>query len=134
MIFFLRQRQEMKTLSNEAEVTYTKSDIKTIIGYKCYKAKVVIPTAEGIDLNLEMYVTDKIKVPQISVQDLDYLSIEGTPLELVLDMGMMSLTYTATSFSEDFDTDVFNKPEGTYKDMSLEDLQKMGMGNLFGQD
>ena len=126
------KRQEMETLSSESKVTYDKSDTKTIIGYKCYKAIVAIPTGDGTDFNLEMYVTDKIKVPQISVQDLEYLNLEGTPLELIMDMGMMSLTYTAISFSEDFNMDIFKKPEGDYKVMSMEDLQKMGMGNFMG--
>lgn len=126
------KRQEMETLGSETKVTYDKSDTKTIIGYKCYKAVVTIPTDEGMDFSLEMYMTDKIKVPQISVQDLEYLSLEGTPLELNMDMGMMSLTYTAVMFSEEFNKDVFQKPEGDYKVMSMEDLQKMGMGNMLG--
>jgi hypothetical protein len=128
----LEKNEKMEMLSKGTKVTYDKNDTKTIIGYKCHKAVVTIPTGEGMDFDLVMYVTDKIKVPQLSVQDLDYIKLDGTPLELIMDMGMMAMTYTAVLFTEDFSMDVFNKPEGDYKEMSMEDLQNMGMGNMFG--
>jgi hypothetical protein len=83
--------------------------------------------AEMANMKMTMYVTDEIKMDKFALQQLPGLQLDGTPLEMVMDMGMMKMTYTATEISKDIDMAVFDKPEGDYKEMSLEELQQLGM-------
>ena len=65
---------------------------------------------------------------QFSLQNIPGLKLKGTPLSFTVKAGMMKMTYEALSFDANPDPSVFEKPEGEYKEMSMEDLQKMGMG------
>ena len=123
-------------------VKYDKSDTKTILGYKCYKAEVhmdwndLITTDEDIpaeaiavleNMNFVMYITEDIKMDQFRMQNMPTFDMTGTPLMWLMDMGMMKITMEAIEFDKDVNPAVFDAPEGDYKEMKIEDLQKMGM-------
>ncbi len=120
-------------------VSYDKSDTKEILGFKCYRADIAMDLskmAQGQEIpeqmknmNMTMYITEAIKMKQFNMQNMPGLVLEGTPLTMTMDMGMMKMTYEASSFDENVDPSMFEKPEGDYKEMSMEDLQKMGMGS-----
>ena len=124
-------------VSKAYQISYDKSATRTISGYECYEATITMDTelftqdqeipAEMANMKMTMYVTDEIKMDQFALQQLPGLQLDGTPLEMVMDMGMMKMTYTATEISKDIDMAVFDKPEGDYKEMSLEELQQLGM-------
>jgi len=140
-----QQLEQMKELGIDIEnleemykITYDKTTIKTIMGYDCYKATINMDLEmmsqgqkmpEGMkDMEMIMYITEDIKMESFNLQNIPGLKMKGTPLSFTIDMGMMKMTYEATNFNKNPDPSVFEKPKGDYKEMSLEDLQKMGMG------
>ena len=124
-------QNQAKELLGDSKVVYDKSDKKTILGRECHKASLDV-TVEGQTLNMVFYVTEEIKVPQAYVQNMGGIELVGTPLQTILDMGMMKMTYTATDISTDVEPDFFNKPEGEYKEMSADELKQMGLGGQLG--
>jgi hypothetical protein len=77
-------------------------------------------------------VTEEIKVPNSFVQNLNQMQLAGTPLQWIVDAGMMKMTFEATEISKELAGDFFSKPAGDYKEMSMEQLQQMGMGGQLG--
>ena len=118
-----------KELTDGLDIQYDKSDTKKILDFDCYKAAFSIE-ANGQSMEFVMYVTDEIKIKQLDLQNLKNLNVKGTPLQINMDMGVMKMVFEATGFSQDFDKEVFNKPEGPYQEMNIADLQKMGMGSF----
>ena len=81
---------------------------------------------------MTFYVTDQIQVPQAFIQNVNHINLKGTPLQWNLDAGEMQMTYEAREISDKVATDFFTKPSGEYKEMSMEQLQQMGMGGQMG--
>jgi hypothetical protein len=130
--------QEMDKLKSESakmmegdEIKYDKSDRKKILGRDCYKATFESET-NGQKLSIVLYVTEEIKVPNSFVQNLNQMQLAGTPLQWIVDAGMMKMTFEATEISKELAGDFFSKPAGDYKEMSMEQLQQMGMGGQLG--
>ncbi|MFT6811257.1 MAG: hypothetical protein ACJA01_004505 [Saprospiraceae bacterium] len=129
---------DMEALQEAYSVSYDKSDTKIILGYKCHRANItmemksVLGEAEMPDgmqnMSLIAYVTEDIKINQFSLEQFKGLHLDGTPLLMIMNMGMMRMTYTAISFDKDIDPKVFEYPTGEYKEMPIDDMQKMGMG------
>ena len=113
------------------KIVYDKSVKKTILGKECYKATLE-SEANGQKLHLELYITEDIEVPNSFVQNLNQMKIAGTPLEWIMDAGVMTMTFQATEISGTLAKDFFTRPEGEYKEMSMEQLQQMGMGGQLG--
>jgi len=120
------------------QITYNKDKTKNILGFDCYEAVVVMDMEAFSDdmgaaadvlkkMEITMYITDDIKVDQYSFQQIKNLKIEGLPMHINMDMGMMSMTMEVTDFTKDIDPAVFDAPEGEYKEMSIEDMKSMGM-------
>lgn len=117
------------------DISYDKSTTKNIAGYDCYQATVNMDlsklsgevTSEMPNMSVTMYLTDDIKMDNFNMQQLPGLELEGTPLSMTMDMGMMKMTFEATEVKTDVDPAVFEIPAGDYKEMSLEDLQQLGM-------
>ena len=53
--------------------------------------------------------------------------LDGTPLSMTTDVGVMKMTFEATEVKTKVDPSVFEVPEGDYKEMSMEELQQLGM-------
>jgi hypothetical protein len=126
-----KTQEQAKELLGDNKVVYDRSDKKTILGKDCYKGTLNIEV-EGNAFKIAFYLTDEIKVPQAFIQNMGGIELAGTPLELVMDLGMMKMTYTATEILEKVEKDFFAKPEGDYKEMTAEELQQMGMGGQLG--
>ena len=136
---------ELESLANLYKVEYDTSDRRKILGYDCYKAHIIMDMETMIpdtlkdsemidkmlgDMTMTAYLTKEIEMPMMQLQQFKGLQMEGTPLFMKLDMGLMSFTYEASSVSQEVDEEIFTKPPpGDYKKMSMEDLQKMGMGS-----
>lgn len=122
---------ESAEMMDGSKIVYDKSAKKTILGKECYKATLE-SDANGQKLHLELYITEEIAVPSSFVQNLNQMKIAGTPLEWIMDAGVMSMTFQATEISGTLAKDFFTRPEGDYKEMSMEQLQQMGMGGQLG--
>ena len=134
----LMSMEEMEKMQGEeasgvksSDIVYDKSARKEILGLDCYKASFVTE-ANGQKLSMEMYVTEDIKVPNSFVQNLNQVELKGTPLMWIMDAGMMKMTFQATEVSKDLASDFFEKPEGDYQQLSMEQLKQMGMGGQLG--
>lgn len=110
-----------------SDVKYLKS-YKTIAGYKCQEVKVKM---EGLDEPAIVYVTDKIQSPVMGdMQMMQFTNLNGFPLSWQIKQQGMTIIMEASSVvldkisAKEFDTIL---PEG-YEKMSMEDLEKMGMG------
>lgn len=126
---------EKEDIPSMYEVTYDKSDTKEILGYTCYKADVKIDMSSlgadmpaGMkDMSMSAYVTEDIKMSNFSMKEFQGLQFKGTPLMMIMDVGMMKMTYEATSFSKDVDPSIFEHPEGDYKEMDPAMLEGFGI-------
>ncbi len=125
------QEEESKEVMERAKLTEDKSDRKKILGYDCYKTTIEMES-NGQAIRSVLYVTDKIKVPQTFIQNMQNLKLNGTPMEINMSMGSMKLTYQAVEISDKLPADFYKKPEGKYTDMDMEQLKKMGMGGQLG--
>ncbi len=125
------QADATKQMLGEEGITYDRTQTKEILGYPCYKASGEIKT-NGQTIKLVFWITDMIKVPQTYVQNLQALELKGTPLETHADMGMMEMTYVATEVEKTLKDDFFKRPDGDYKEMTLEELKQMGMSGQMG--
>ena len=130
--------EEMDKLKSESasmmagnEIKYDKTDRKQILGRDCYKATFE-SEANGQKFSVILYVTEDIQVPNSFVQNLNQIQLTGTPLQWIMDAGMMKMTFEATEISKELAADFFSKPEGDYKEMTMEQLQQMGMGGQLG--
>lgn len=130
---------DAEAMKDMYRVNYDKSATKEILGYNCYKATIKMnlealsPKAGDIpdeikNMEMDMYVTNEIDMEQISLQNIPGLQLEGAPLQMDLNMGMMTMTYEATNIDTDPDDSLFEVPEGEYKEMTLEAFQNMTGG------
>ena len=122
-----KQKKASAEMLGDSKVVYDKGDTKEILGYKCHKASLET-SAQGNKFVMTFYVTDQIQVPQAFIQNVNHIDLKGTPLQWNLDAGEMQMTYEAVEISEKVAADFFAKPAGDYKEMSMEQLQQMGMG------
>ncbi|NND04924.1 MAG: hypothetical protein HKN87_00970 [Saprospiraceae bacterium] len=122
-----KQKKASEEMMGDSKVVYDKSDTKEILGYTCHKASLET-SAQGNKLSMTFYVTDDIQVPQAFIQNVNHINLKGTPLQWELDAGQMQMTYEAKEISEKVADDFFAKPSGDYKEMSMEQLQQMGVG------
>lgn len=126
-------RKEAEAEQSEAlegmEVVYDKKDTKDILGYKCYKA--TIKGDDEMPMTFTMYIAPDVKASSKMIQGLQAFDLEGFPLEYVMDMGTMSMTYTTTEFTKELDKEVFNVNTDGYKKMTFEEFQEQ-MGAMGG--
>ena len=128
-----------KMNSNQAEamkelvVEYDESDTKTIAGYNCVKARIKHPSMDS-GLSFEAYIARDIKASNKLIQGMNYLDIEGFPLEYIMDAGEMKLVVSTVEFKTEVDEKVFNLKTGGYKKMTWEEfMESMGQfGGGFG--
>ena len=125
------QKKNAAALLANTKVIYDKEDRKDIMGYSCYKGTLKV---EGDSpMNMTFYLTNEVNIPQAYVQNLSHIELEGSPLEMQISVaGMMDLTYTAVELKRELDPNFFVKPEGAYKEMTMDELKKMGLGGSLG--
>ncbi len=98
-------------------------DTKVICGYTCHKAEV---STEGDKHKQVVYYTKDIVSKNANAMKGGLKGIEGFPLEYEMNMKGMGMKMTAKSISKDkVDDAIFKIPEG-YKEMTMDDVKKMG--------
>ncbi len=131
---------DLAMMKDAYNVTFDKTNTQEILGFQCYKAIITMDvekmTAEkeipqGMrEMQVICYITDDIKMNHFAVEQLKGMELPGTPLKMEMDMGIMSMTYQATSFSKGVDASIFEYPEGDYKEMDAGAFK--GLGGSFG--
>lgn len=113
---------------SDMNITYDESDTKKILGYNCIKATV---ENEDAEFGFTMYVSEEIKASNKLIQGLQDLDIRGFPLEYVMEMEQMQMTYTAIAIEEEVDTKVFDVSDEGYQKMSFSEFMEQ-MGSMGG--
>ncbi len=126
----MKMEAEQKAALEGIEVVYDAEDTKEIMGYKCHKATIASEDGE-FPMTLTMYISPEVHASNKMIQGLEGFEIEGFPMELVMDMGKMSMTYTTTEINKEFDNSVFELETSGYKKMTLEEFQEQ-MGAMGG--
>lgn len=120
---------ELSGALDGVKIEYDKGDKKTILGRDCYKGEANF-SLNGQQFKMLLYLTDEIKVPESFVQNFESIKLEGAPLYMKLDLGIMSMTYEAQEISDKLDPNFYTKPTGEYQEMTEEMLKQMGGGQL----
>lgn len=114
----------------DMEVKSDKSDRKTIAGFDCYKVDLIM-NMEGQEITITTYVTERIQMRSSVVQGIQKNPLPGMVLRMDMNVQGMVMVYEASEFNEKFDDSVFEIDDTQYKEMSMEDLQRMGGGMGF---
>jgi hypothetical protein len=117
---------------SELDITYDETDTKEIAGFPCYKMNA--KSKSNPDLNIEAYITDRIKANAAVIQGVDLEMFKGFPLEYTVDMGMIKMTTSAKEYNEKVDASVFDINTKGYTTMTMEEFMNSmgGMGKGFG--
>lgn len=130
------QNHNQSSSAAKTNVTYHPEIRKEILGYDCYQAVVemVLPKMEGLSqapkMKVELFLTDDISLSQSALQQLKGLELSGTPLEIKMDMGIMSMTYQATTIDDVLPANAFDKPVGNYPEATIDYLASVNKGML----
>ena len=110
------------------ELVYNEEETKEILGNKC-----ILATLEGDELPMkfQMWVATDIKASNKMIQGMQAFELKGFPLEYVLEMEQMSMTYSAVEMSDEVDASVFELNTSGYKKMTFEEFQQQ-MGQFGG--
>jgi hypothetical protein len=111
------------------KVVYDESQTKDILGHKCVKA--TIEGGADFPMNFHMWVATDIKASNKLIQGLQGFEIKGFPLEFVMDMEQMSMTYSTVELDKKVDKEVFNVNTSGYQEMTFEEFQQQ-MGAFGG--
>lgn len=110
---------DVSNLANAVSVTYDKKDVKTILGYPCYKANVIYKENK----TGTFYITDKIMPSKDESKKIE-VSLTGYPLEMEMeDESGSKINIVATEILADVAAGSFIIP-ADYDKMSMEELQK----------
>ncbi|MFK8006712.1 MAG: hypothetical protein AB8H03_10085 [Saprospiraceae bacterium] len=132
-----QEKDENETF--EYDVTYDKKDKKSISGYDCYKANIILKNKEAQENNVKvaLYVTDAIKYSDAMLESMKSsgapeLKLKEMPLEITISGGEKgkggSITFAATKIEKKVDKSIFKLNTDGYEKMDMDDLQKMGGG------
>ncbi len=127
-------QNEQAALAKEMVITYDEEDVKTILGYECIKADIAHPSIQD-GMSFSMYVTKEIKANPKMIQGLEHMKLEGFPLEYVMSMPQMSLSFSAIELKQEVDASVFELDTGGYEKLTLQefsDRMKQFGGGGFG--
>ncbi|MEL6389716.1 MAG: hypothetical protein AAFQ02_06115 [Bacteroidota bacterium] len=123
---------KQKMSAPEMDITYDKSDTKTIAGFDCYKMMATIDGPQG-ESQLTGYITEDLKIDAQVMQGIDMSQFAGFPLEYTMVAGPVEMTITTKEFSKEIaDASVFEINTSGYQKMSMEELQNMAGGMGFG--
>ncbi len=123
------QSASEKEMAGKSKITYDKNDIKTILGYKCYKMTLTNP--EMGDFKISGYVTPDIKTNANLVQGFQAVNFDGYLVEYTVENPQFSMTMTAVKILDTVDESKFVFDTKGYKKMTMEEFQK-SMGAMSG--
>lgn len=118
------QKAQAESADTDFDIEYTGEE-KTIVGYVCKKA--TMTTDEFV---MDVYLTDQIvaEIDAKSASNLDFSKFDGFPLQFTMSQGPMKMEFIAIEVNNTkLKKSDFEIPFG-YNKMSLEELEKMGMG------
>jgi len=119
--------EETEKIKENIKINEFRSETKKISGYDCHKIEIIIDEAN--DMTMTAYVTEQIKTSAKNLQGLEQVNMKGFPLEFKIVMGgMMSMTYTAVIVEPKVNHKVFNLNAEGYKEMTMDEFQKMAGG------
>jgi hypothetical protein len=124
MVMKLTEEDMEKQKGKEKKTTIKYlDDTKMICGFNCHKAEV---TVEGEKDKQIVYYTKDIVAKNANAMKGGLKGIDGFPMEYVMDMQGIGTKMTAKSINKDkIDESVFKIP-AEYKEMSADDMKKMG--------
>jgi hypothetical protein len=106
------------------EVTYDKSNKKTILGYDCYGF--TINMKDNPDMKLTGYLSEKIKTVENIMQGISNLKIDGTPLEYSLVSKDISMKLVAKEAANKLgDESLLNFNSDGYTKMTSEEFKQL---------
>ncbi len=115
--------------NGKMEYVHHKDKTKKILGYTAHLVEVKVPEDSKDMGKMEFWVTDEIEAQGQVQQGIDNKEIGGFPLEFTISVkGQFTMKTSATEFKKDFDKSVFDFDKKGYKEMTQEELQKMGLG------
>ncbi len=132
-MFIKMTKEEVEKANKENETAkpeyiHHNDKTKEILGYKAHLVEAKVPKEGG---KMQFWVTKEIEAQGQIQQGIDNQEIGGFPLEIKITIpGQFSMTTTATDFKKDVDKSVFDFDKKGYKEMTMEELQKMGMGGM----
>ena len=121
--------EKTETKTNQPEFKANKKVTKEIAGYKCYEAKAEMKDGSTITL----YITDKIEVnvsKEMNLFGVDFDAVDGFPLEVTFSSKDGGMTITAQKVESKVDKEIFKYNDEGFKEMTPEELQKMGIGGM----
>jgi len=96
-------------------------ETKDIAGYKCQKAEAKMPDGSSF---VVYYTTDLI--PENRDYDYQFRSLNGLPLEYILNRGKMTIRYTVSKISlNPVPASKFDIPKSGYREMTYEESKKI---------
>ena len=96
-------------------------ETKDIAGYKCQKAEAKMPDGSSF---VVFYTTDLI--PENRDYDYQFHSLNGLPLEYILNRGKMTIRYTVSKISlNPVPASKFDIPKSGYREMTYEESKKI---------
>jgi len=112
-----KQKTENNIEKNKIEYL---NETKTIAGYKCKKAKIVL-TDGGESQTIEIYYTEDIP----NYQDTNFEGLKGMPLEFSVNAQGIQMSFTATEIVKEKVADSKFEVPSEYTKVSAEDMEGM---------
>ncbi len=120
--------EEKKSEAAKPEIEKT-GDTKTIAGYKCKMATVVMTLINGQEIETDVYYTEDLYSPAMDFNN-EFEGIEGFPFEYIMDMGQMKMKFSVNSVKKGGVKDsTFELPED-FKQVTEEELKSMFGGAM----
>ena len=111
-----KMKMEGDNPMSELDITYDKNDTKEIAGFTCYK--MVASPVTNPEIKIEAYITEEIKTNAALIQGVDMDQFNGYPLEIVANMGQVTMTTTAKSYNNTVDASALNlDTSGIYRNV-----------------
>ena len=111
------------------EVEYVKNDRKTILGYDCYKTKIL----NNDGSSATYYITEKI-LPKVIYRNKKANLLKGFPLELRMLANGTEVVYTASELKKNSEVSDFELQRDQYTKMTMAEYQKKVQNGEFGFD
>lgn len=122
------QLKKEKEAEPNLKINYS-TETKTIAGYVCQKAEVVME--DGSEMAMNVYFTEEIPLNELNPV---YKGLKGFPLEYTMNMGGITIKFIANSITkEKIDKSVFDISKEGYIETTPEALQKELMKQMIGE-
>jgi len=126
----LAKMQAGENKASDVKIKYFKDQKRTILGYSCHKAEMVVNNTQEVAMTL--WVTEQIKSNAQVAQGMEANMLKGFPLAYELSVqGQFTMLMEATKIEKDFDKTVFNVNTKGYKSMTFDEFME-SMGSMMG--